>query len=118
MSGKTSYFKGIAAEEAVALAYQRNGFEVVEKRWKTPNGEIDLVVRHADKYYFVEVKNSCTLERAAERITPHQQYRIQQAALGFLADRGKSLDVDCRFDAAMVDGVGRVRVLPGAFMCH
>ena len=117
MSGTASYLKGIAAEDTVARAYQRCGFDVVARRWKTREGEVDLVARHADKYYFVEVKCSRTFERAAEQITPRQQQRIQQAALGYLAERAKTLDVDCRFDAAMVNEHGQVRVLPGAFIC-
>ncbi len=116
MSGKTSYLKGVAAEAAVARAYQDSGFEVVAKRWKTRDGEVDLVARHQEKYYFVEVKCGRTIERAAERITLRQQERIQRAALGYLADQAKTIAVDCRFDAAMVDATGRVRVLPGAFM--
>ncbi|MCP5085952.1 MAG: YraN family protein [Rhodobacteraceae bacterium] len=118
MSGKSSYFKGIAAEEMVASVYRQNGFEVIEKRWKTREGEIDLVARHANKYYFVEVKSSSSFERAAERITPRQQQRIQNAALEYLAERARTVDVDCRFDAAIVDASGSVKVIPGAFLAH
>lgn len=118
MSGITSYHKGLAAEEIVARAYERNGFEVLEKRWKTREGEVDLVARHQEKLYFVEVKCSRNFDQAAALITPRQQQRIQNAALGYLAERAKSLDVDCRFDAALVDGMGRVQVLPGAFICN
>ncbi len=118
MTGKISYLKGIAAEEIVARAYVRNGFDVVERRWKTKEGEVDIVARHQDKLYFVEVKNSKSFERAAARITPRQQKRIQNAALQYLAQKAKTLDVDCRFDAALVDGAGRVKVLPAAFICQ
>jgi len=118
MSGLESYLKGVSAEEAVSRAYEKCGFEIVEKRWKTKNGEIDLIAQHKDKYYFVEVKCSRSFERAADRITERQQQRIQQAALGYLAEKAKSLDVDCRFDAALVNGCGQVKVLPGAFMCQ
>ena len=43
--GKLSYLKGHAAEDQVAIAYERNGFEIVERRWKTKEGEIDLVAK-------------------------------------------------------------------------
>jgi len=118
MTGKVSYLKGLAAEDIVARAYERSGFEVVERRWKTREGEVDIVARHKDRIYFIEVKNSCSFDQAALRITPHQQQRIQNAALQYLAEKAKTIDVDCRFDAALVDGTGRVKVLPGAFMCN
>ena len=38
--GKLSYIKGHAAEDQVAIAYERNGFEIVERRWKTKVGEM------------------------------------------------------------------------------
>jgi len=118
MSGKISYLKGLAAEDIVARAYERAGFEVVERRWKTKEGEVDIVARHQDKLYFVEVKNSRSFEQAAVRITPRQQKRIHDAALCYLAEKAKTLNVDCRFDAALVDQTGRVKVLPGAFICY
>ena len=118
MSGQVSYLKGLAAEDIVARAYERNGFDVVERRWKTKEGEVDLVAKHKDKLYFIEVKNSRSFDQAALRITPRQQKRIQNAALLYLAEKAQTIDVDCRFDAALVDGAGRVKVLPGAFMCQ
>jgi putative endonuclease len=116
MSGKKSYLKGLAAEDIVARAYEKSGFEIVERRWKTKEGEVDLVARHKRKLYFIEVKNSSTFEKAAVRITPRQQKRIHDSALRYLAEKAQTIDVDCRFDAALVDQVGRVKVLPGAFM--
>ncbi len=68
--GKLSYFKGHAAEDQVAIAYERNGFEMVERRWKTKVGEIDLVAKHKSKIYFIEVKLSSSFEKAVEQITP------------------------------------------------
>lgn len=118
MSGQTSYLKGLAAEDIVARAYERCGFDVLERRWKTREGEVDIVARHKDKIYFVEVKSSRSFDQAALRITPRQQERIQNAALLYLAEKAKTVDVDCRFDAALVDGSGRVKVLPNAFMCN
>jgi len=118
MSGLKSYLKGMAAEDIVARAYERCGFDVVERRWKTHEGEVDIVARHKDKIYFIEVKNSRSFDQAALRITSRQQIRIQNAALRYLAEKANTIDVDCRFDAALVDGSGRVKVLPNAFMCN
>lgn len=114
--GQINFHKGLLAEDQVADAYRRSGFDIVERRWKSPEGELDLVAEHAGKIYFVEVKASRTHDRAAEHITPRQQRRIQRAAMCYLAQRANTVDVDCRFDAALVDGQGRLKVLPNAFL--
>ena len=114
--GKLSYLKGHAAEDQVVIAYERNGFEIVERRWKTKEGEIDLVAKHKSKIYFIEVKSSSSFDKAVEQITPRQQERIQNAALQYLADKVGTLDVDCRFDAALVNDVGKIKVMPGALI--
>lgn len=114
--GKLSYAKGHAAENQIALAYERNGFEIVEHRWKADKGEIDVIAKHADKLYFIEVKSSSTFERAVEQITPRQQNRIQNAALQYMAEKIGSLEVDCRFDAALVNAQGQIKILPGALL--
>ena len=115
-NGQINFHKGLLAEDQVDAAYRRNGFDVVDRRWKVAEGEIDLVARHGGKYYFVEVKSSRTHERAAEQITPRQQRRIRRAALRYLAEKAQRIDVDCRFDAALVDAHGRLKVLPNAFI--
>jgi putative endonuclease len=115
MSGARSYLKGMAAEEQVCLLYLKNGFEILHRRWRTREGEIDLIARHDNRIYFVEVKHSKTFERAAESLLGRQKARIRAAALAFLASLTDRLDVDCRFDAALVDGSGKIRVLPNAF---
>ena len=114
--GKLSYLKGQAAEDQIAAAYERNGFDIVERRWKTKDGEIDLVAKHGSKIYFIEVKSSSTFDKAVEQITPFQQQRIHDAALSYLADKVGTLDTDCRFDAALVDGAGNIKILPGALL--
>ncbi len=114
--GKLSYFKGQAAEDQIAAAYQRCGFDIVERRWKTKDGEIDLVAKHNAKIYFIEVKSSSTFEKAVEQITPRQQQRIHDAALSYLAEKVGNLDTECRFDAALVNDAGKIKVLPGALL--
>jgi putative endonuclease len=114
--GKLSYFKGQAAEDQIAAAYERNGFDVVERRWKTKDGEIDLIAKYGEKFYFIEVKSSSTFDKAIEQITPKQQQRIHDAALTYLADKVGNLDTECRFDAALVDGAGKIKIMPGVLL--
>jgi putative endonuclease len=34
----------------------RRGFSIIERNFQTTQGEIDIVAKHGDDYYFVEVK--------------------------------------------------------------
>lgn len=112
MSGLASYCAGQAAEDRVAELYERNGFEIVARRWRRRSGEIDLIARHGRKLYFIEVKTSRDWAAAIARISQRQLARIQAAATEFLAHSGLGLDTDCRFDAALSDRFGRIKVVP------
>jgi putative endonuclease len=112
MSGLTSYCAGLAAEDQVADMYARNGFEIVARRWRKSAGEIDLIARHEQKFYFVEVKKGRDFATAVARISEQQLERIQTAALEFLCQSGLSMDTECRFDAALADAQGRIKVIP------
>ncbi len=114
MANQTSYHKGIVAEDIVADHYKRLGYVLKETRFKSAHGEIDLIFIGQSEWVFVEVKCSKTFAAAAERILPRQIQRIYAAAQDYLSDM--SGDVDCRFDAALVDGTGRVEVIENAFL--
>lgn len=114
--GQLNHHKGLMAEDQAADAYLRNGFAIADRRYRTCDGELDIVAHHGDTYYFVEVKSSKTHADAAQQITPRQQKRLYRAALRYLADRVGSIDVNCRFDAALVDAMGRLKVIPNALV--
>lgn len=42
----TAYHAGLSAEKAVASKYTRCGFKIVAERFKSPEGEIDVIARH------------------------------------------------------------------------
>ena len=118
MSGLLSYQKGLSAEDSVVRAYRKAGFDILSRRWKSAEGEIDLIAGHNKKLYFVEVKASKTHDSAARNLTSTQQNRIQNAALRYIDQEVGHLDVECRFDVALVDGSGKTKVLPGAFVAN
>jgi len=47
---------GKSGEDIAALFFMDKGFEIVEKNWRCKCGEIDLIVRKAQEWRFVEVK--------------------------------------------------------------
>ena len=75
-----------------------------------------LIAKYGEKFYFIEVKSSSTFDKAIEQITPKQQQRIHDAALTYLADKVGNLDTECRFDAALVDGAGKIKIMPGVLL--
>ena len=74
--GKMSYLGGMAAEDAVAAAYERRGHAVAARRWRGSRGELDLVLRDGDGLIVVEVKQARDFASALRHLTPAQLARI------------------------------------------
>lgn len=113
--GAVSCLSGAAAEGAVARAYLRAGYRLLAERWRGQSGEIDLIFDEGQGLVFVEVKAAKELDKAALSLGARQRRRIVAAASEYLAQVPGGLGSSVRFDLAMVDGVGRVRVLENAF---
>lgn len=75
--------------ESIASAFLENkGYTILERNWRTPYGEIDIIARRDDAFVFVEVKTraSNTLgppeisitSRKAEHMRSAAEYYIQQ----------------------------------------
>lgn len=101
-NAKKAHTKGLFAEMAASFFLKLKGYRLLEKRFISPFGEIDLILQHQDTLIFTEVKARRTTDDAAEAITPRQQHRIRQAALFYLARQGLSLDQSMRFDAVLI----------------
>lgn len=114
--GRTSYYAGLAAEEAVMQMYCSKGLDLVAKRWRGKGGEIDLVFGSGAARIFVEVKKSKTFAAAAIRVGPTQSRRLFAAAEEFLSKEPAGLLTDSRFDVALVDQAGRIEVLENALV--
>ncbi len=111
--GRTAFLNGMAAEDAVARAYEARGGVVLAQRWKVPEGEIDLVVELAGVVIFVEVKARKQLETAMRALKPAQQARLMACAEQYLALHG-GLNTPCRFDLAAVEHSGRMEIIENA----
>lgn len=116
MRGTVAYHAGRVAEAGVSAHYAARGLRCMAERWRGQGGEVDLIFKDGPTWIFVEVKSARTWARAAERITPRQAQRVQMAALEYLAAHCEEAYPDMRFDAALVDGQGRIDVLENAFM--
>ncbi|MDR7125970.1 YraN family protein [Pseudotabrizicola sp. 4114] len=115
MSGRRSYYAGVAAEDQVAQLYDRSGRSVIARRWRGPGGEIDLIARDGAEVIFIEVKQARSHAVAAERLTTRQMARIYASAACFIGGEPAGQNTPVRFDVALVDGAGRIEVLENAF---
>lgn len=113
--GGRAHRAGEAAEDIVRRHYVGTGAAPLAQRWRGQGGEIDLVFDHGGATVFVEVKKAADFASAAARIGPRQIARLHHAAEEYLAAHAGSLNAECRFDVALVDGIGRVEVLENAF---
>lgn len=106
---------GAAAEDQVAAKYRSSGFTIQDQRFRSSQGEIDVIASHNDKLYFVEVKRADSHDAAVARITPSKIARLRKTALSYLSKMDLPLNTDMRFDAALVNKTGTIRVIPNAF---
>lgn len=111
LAGRLAYHAGVAAENAAARRYADLGYEIFHTRWRGTAGEIDLIVRQADVFVFVEVKKSASFAQAARHLSLRQQQRIFATATEFVASQPMGLLSDMRFDVALMNTAGDVQIL-------
>jgi putative endonuclease len=102
--------RGRGAERQAAWLLRLKGYRVLARHFRSPVGEVDLIVRRGGTLAFVEVKARPTQAEARDAIGPRQQARIARAAEAFLAQRPDLAQLDLRFDAVLL--------VPGARPCH
>ncbi|MCB1720997.1 MAG: YraN family protein [Rhodospirillales bacterium] len=99
---EAAYQRGVAAEQVAARYLQRQGYKILEQRYKTRVGEIDLIVRRGEMLVFVEVKAHKDPESALYAVTPRTRRRIEAAAGQYLADHEEVCGFSMRFDVIVV----------------
>jgi len=111
---------GRRGEEAAGRHLVSLGYRILERRYRTRGGEIDLIARDGDAIVFVEVKTRSSLlcGRPAEAVDRRKRARIARAASLYLARRGAG-EAACRFDVVEVieepAGALSVRLIRDAF---
>lgn len=110
-AGLQAYLSGAMAEDGVMLDYLARGCTLLEKRWRGQGGEIDLIFRDGPLYVICEVKKARDFDRAIERLRPAQMARIYTAAQEYLGQVPEGQLAEMRFDLALVNAHGEIRVL-------
>jgi len=101
---------GQAGEEAAARHLESRGLRILERNYRCPLGEIDLVAGDGPWLVIVEVKtrSGTRFGRPAEAVTPTKQARLRRLACHYLSERRPG-PRQVRFD--VIEVLGR----PGAF---
>jgi putative endonuclease len=113
--GKRSQRQGLQGESKVVAALGQGGWTIHGQRMRTAAGEVDIVAERDGVLTLVEVKTGPDLTTAAYALSPRQQRRLLLAGAilqGEHPDWGRE---GLRFDAWLVDSLGRMRHIPDAF---
>jgi putative endonuclease len=90
--------RGRHAEIVAAWYLRLKGYRLLDRRFRAPMGEIDLVMRRGRTIIFVEVKYRPEEIVALSAVTSKGRRRIVRAAEFWLAQRAMPGDTDIRFD--------------------
>lgn len=90
---------GQRGEDAASAYLERTGLTIVERNWKCPAGEIDIVALDGESLVLIEVKTRKTVAKGTpeDAITPAKQGRYRKLAEAYLQHAGTA-DVAVRFD--------------------
>lgn len=111
---------GAQGEDAAREYLVRRGMKILAANYRTPRGEIDIVLRDGDCLAFVEVKtrSSELWTRPARAVNARRRRRLTRAALDYLRAIHNP-EVKIRFDIVEVllddERVAEIRHLPNAF---
>jgi putative endonuclease len=119
MSDDARQILGKLGEDLACAELRRLGYAILERRYRSRFGEIDIVAREGETTVFVEVKTRMGEQfgGGAEALTTWKQRRITQMAVDYLA-RHRLHDRPCRFDVVAIEmegGQPRIQVYAHAF---
>ncbi|WP_075182708.1 YraN family protein [Pantoea sp. 1.19] len=106
------------AHERLARCYlERQGLRFIAANVACRGGEVDLVMRDAQGWIFVEVRfrRSARYGDAAASVTRRKQRRVINAATHWLLSQQRDLHAEaCRFDVVAITG-DQISWFPDAF---
>ncbi|MBA4393720.1 MAG: YraN family protein [Desulfobacca sp.] len=103
---------GQKGEDLAFELLKKKGYKVLERNFKSPLGEIDIVAREGKTLAFVEVKTrlSSDFGTAKWAVGPRKQRKLSMVALDYLKRHSLS-DQAARFDVVAIDlGKGQEKI--------
>ena len=110
---------GRRGEDLACAELEKRGYVIVDRRFRTRCGELDIVARDGGVLVFVEVRarSGSSFGTPFESVTWKKRQRLSQMAASYLFIR-RLAGVACRFDVVAVverQGMQTIELLRGAF---
>lgn len=93
---------GYRAEFLASLILMLKGYAIIERRYRTKLGEIDLIARRGNQVLIVEVKARRQVASAMDAVDMRSMRRIEAAADIWLARQPDYPKLSLRFDLIIV----------------
>jgi putative endonuclease len=95
---------GRRVEETVCRYLEDQGLILIERNYRGPQGEIDLIMQDADSVVFVEIRyrRHSRFGAAVETVDRRKQSRVVATAMHFLQSRRALSARPARFDVVSV----------------
>jgi putative endonuclease len=112
---------GRSGETLACEELARRGYAILDRRYRTRAGEIDIICRDGDVLVFTEVKTrrSRRYGAPAEALTVAKRRQVAAMAADWLA-RHRVRPTRCRFDVVSIcidpDGRSQIEVIANAFL--
>ena len=111
---------GKRGEDLACEELQRRGYAILDRRFRTRCGELDIVARDGRVLVFVEVKarSSSSFGSPFESVTWQKRHRLSRMAAAYLWQK-RLPESACRFDVVGVtvglDGGCQIEIIKSAF---
>jgi putative endonuclease len=96
---------GLAAEELVADWLGERGYRILDRNWRKPWGELDIVAESGGVVHFVEVKASTRLQTGFDpflRADGRKMHKVQRTARTWLVSHRYGPNTEWQLDIASV----------------
>lgn len=90
--------------EDLAVRYlKKKGYKIIERNYRTRNGEVDIIAKYKGRVVFIEVKTRRSPRYGHPKfaVTAGKQRKISMVALEYLK-KNHSLQTSARFDVVTV----------------
>ena len=109
-----TYLKGLQGESKAVAYLENRGMVLLVRRYRSPFGEIDAVMRDGDTLVFVEVKARNTAHEGAGLLSVdrRKQRKLVKTGLAYMAEH--ACDCPVRFDVIELTSDG-IQYIADAF---
>jgi putative endonuclease len=105
MSKRQSYNFGIWAERVAEIILILKGYKILQRRYKSHFGEIDLIAKRSNNLVFIEVKARKRRFNIEEVLSTKQVNRIKNSAQFFIVKNPQFSNFNFRFDFIEVNKI-------------